>query len=187
MSATVVRHPEAWTKAVSRIKADIVAGRDDADLLTPNLKVGVSTNFNKLVSSPSCIMSLHGMYYMALPATCKTASCRTAGHLWPYGLLSASLTGSLLFMPNSWHACCSRRMLPCTSVMLQCACVLMDLVDPNLYITMLPEAMKKVEKEFNKDNIIKLYDTVDFIGISSYSGEGCSPTEFDTVLSATQC
>jgi hypothetical protein len=49
----------------------------------------------------------------------------------------------------------------------------MDLVDPNLYITMLPEAMKKVEKEFNKNNIIKLYDAVDFIGISSYSGEGC--------------
>jgi hypothetical protein len=49
MSATVVRHPEAWAKAISRIKGDIVAGRDDADLLTPNLKIGVSTNFNKLV------------------------------------------------------------------------------------------------------------------------------------------
>jgi hypothetical protein len=50
MSATVVREPQAWTKATARIKADIVQGRDDADLLMPNLKVGVSTNFNKLVS-----------------------------------------------------------------------------------------------------------------------------------------
>lgn len=50
MSATVVREPQSWTKAVSRIKADIVAGRDDASELMPNLKVGVSTNFNKLVS-----------------------------------------------------------------------------------------------------------------------------------------
>jgi hypothetical protein len=31
------------------------------------------------------------------------------------------------------------------SVLLQCACVLMDLVDPNLYISMLPDAMKKVQ------------------------------------------
>jgi hypothetical protein len=50
MSATVVRQPEAWIKSMGRLKADIVAGRDDADLLTPNLKIGVSTNFNKLVS-----------------------------------------------------------------------------------------------------------------------------------------
>lgn len=48
-SATVVREPQAWTKTVARLKAEIVAGRDDADLLMPNLKVGVSTNFNKLV------------------------------------------------------------------------------------------------------------------------------------------
>lgn len=54
---------------------------------------------------------------------------------------------------------------------MQCACVLMDLVDPNLYLTMLPDAMKKVEKEFNKPAIVALYDTVDFIGISSYAGE----------------
>jgi hypothetical protein len=78
----------------------MVAGREDADLLMPNLKVGVSTNFNKL-----------------------------------------------------------------------CACLLMDLVDPNLYLTLLPEAMKKVEAEFNKSAIVKLYDEVDFIGISSYAGE----------------
>ncbi len=49
MSATIIREPQAWTTAVSRLKADIVAGRDDASELTPNLKVGVSTNFNKLV------------------------------------------------------------------------------------------------------------------------------------------
>lgn len=55
--------------------------------------------------------------------------------------------------------------------MLQCACVLMDLVDPNLYLTMLPEAIKAVEHEFNKSAIIQLYNTVDFIGISSYAGE----------------
>jgi hypothetical protein len=47
MSATVVRHPKAWTGLVSRLKADITAGREDAALLTPNLKLGVSTNFNK--------------------------------------------------------------------------------------------------------------------------------------------
>lgn len=46
----------------------------------------------------------------------------------------------------------------------------MDLVDPNLYITMLPEAMKKVDHEFNKAKIIELYNTIDFIGISSYAG-----------------
>ena len=50
MSATVVREPQAWTKTVAKLKAEIVAGREDADLLTPNLKIGVSTNFNKLVS-----------------------------------------------------------------------------------------------------------------------------------------
>lgn len=99
MSATVVREPQAWTKAVARVKADMVTGREDADLLMPNLKVGVSTNFNKL-----------------------------------------------------------------------CACVLMDLVDPNLYLTLLPEAMKKVEAEFNKSAIMTLYNAVDFIGISSYAG-----------------
>jgi hypothetical protein len=54
---------------------------------------------------------------------------------------------------------------------LQCACVLMDLVDPNLYITMLPEAMKKVDHEFNKAKILELYNTIDFIGISSYAGK----------------
>jgi hypothetical protein len=54
MSATVVRQPEAWIKSMRRLKADIVAGRDDADLLTPNLKVGVSTNFNKLVRPHKC-------------------------------------------------------------------------------------------------------------------------------------
>lgn len=100
MSATVVREPQSWTKVVPRLKADIVSGRDDASALMPNLKVGVSTNFNKL-----------------------------------------------------------------------CACVLMDLVDPNAYLTLLPAAMKEVEKEFNKPAIKELYDTVDFIGISSYSGE----------------
>lgn len=46
----------------------------------------------------------------------------------------------------------------------------MDLVDPNLYLTLLPEAMKKVEADFNKSAIVTLYDAVDFIGISSYSG-----------------
>jgi hypothetical protein len=50
MSATVVREPQAWTKTVARLKADIVAGREDAEQLTPNLKIGVSTNLNKLVS-----------------------------------------------------------------------------------------------------------------------------------------
>lgn len=99
MSATVVGEPQAWTKAVARVKADMVAGREDAGLLMPNLKAGISTNFNKL-----------------------------------------------------------------------CACVLMDLVDPNLYLTLLPEAMKKVEAEFNKSAIVALYDAVDFIGISSYAG-----------------
>lgn len=59
-------------------------------------------------------------------------------------------------------------------ISLQCACVLMDLVDPNLYLTMLPDAMKKVEKEFNKPAIVALYNTVDFIGISSYAG-GINP------------
>lgn len=49
----------------------------------------------------------------------------------------------------------------------------MDLVDPSLYLTLLPEAMKKVESQFNKTAIVKLYDTVDFIGISSYAGELC--------------
>ena len=42
--------PQAWTKTVAKLKSEIVAGRKDADLLTPNLKIGVSTNFNKLVS-----------------------------------------------------------------------------------------------------------------------------------------
>jgi len=47
----------------------------------------------------------------------------------------------------------------------------MDLVDSNLYLTLLPEAMKAIEHEFNKFAIIQLYDNVDFIGISSYAGE----------------
>lgn len=46
----------------------------------------------------------------------------------------------------------------------------MDLVDPNAYLSLLPAAMKEVEKDFNKAAIIELYNTVDFIGISSYAG-----------------
>jgi hypothetical protein len=46
MSATVVRHPRSWTALAKRLKADIVAGREDAADLLPNLKLGVSTNFN---------------------------------------------------------------------------------------------------------------------------------------------
>jgi hypothetical protein len=49
--------------------------------------------------------------------------------------------------------------------------VLMDLVDPSQYLTMLPEAMKTVESQFNKTAIVELYNTVDLIGISSYAGE----------------
>ncbi|WIA29300.1 hypothetical protein OEZ86_011805 [Tetradesmus obliquus] len=98
MSATVVRYPRSWTSLVSRLKNDIVTLRDDADQLMPNLKVGVSTNFNKL-----------------------------------------------------------------------CACVLMDLVDPTQYLTLLPEAMKAVNSQFNKTAIVELYNTVDLIGISSYA------------------
>jgi hypothetical protein len=48
----------------------------------------------------------------------------------------------------------------------------MDLVDPNLYLTLLPEAMKRVNHEFDKKAIITLYNTIDFIGISSYAGKG---------------
>ncbi len=62
----------------------------------------------------------------------------------------------------------------CHSLSMQCACVLMDLVDPNAYLTLLPAAMKEVEKEFNKAAIVQLYDTIDFIGISSYAGGQCS-------------
>jgi hypothetical protein len=47
----------------------------------------------------------------------------------------------------------------------------MDLVDPTAYLTLLPDAMKKIEKQFNKAAIIELYNTVDFIGISSYAGK----------------
>jgi hypothetical protein len=45
----------------------------------------------------------------------------------------------------------------------------MDLVDPTAYLTLLPDAMKKIENQFNKAAIIELYNTVDFIGISSYA------------------
>lgn len=66
MSATVVRQPEAWIKSMERLKADIVAGRDDADVLTPNLKVGVSTNFNKLVS---CRQAARAYYRVHMACT----------------------------------------------------------------------------------------------------------------------
>lgn len=49
--------------------------------------------------------------------------------------------------------------------------VLMDLVDPSQYLTLLPEAMKPIENQFNKSAIVELYNTVDLIGISSYAGE----------------
>jgi hypothetical protein len=39
MSATVMRHPRSWTALIPRIKADIVAGLDDAGHIMPNLKV----------------------------------------------------------------------------------------------------------------------------------------------------
>jgi hypothetical protein len=48
MSATVVRHPYSWTRLVRMLKDEIAASRDDAMELLPNIKVGVSTNFNKL-------------------------------------------------------------------------------------------------------------------------------------------
>jgi hypothetical protein len=35
--------------------------------------------------------------------------------------------------------------------------------------TLLPDAMKKIEKQFNKAAIIELYNTVDLIGIRSYA------------------
>jgi hypothetical protein len=47
----------------------------------------------------------------------------------------------------------------------------MDLVDPSQYLTLLPEAMKPIESQFNKTAIVKLYNAVDLIGISSYAGE----------------
>lgn len=47
----------------------------------------------------------------------------------------------------------------------------MDLVDPTQYLTLLPEAMKAVNSQFNKTAIVELYNTVDLIGISSYAGE----------------
>lgn len=42
MSATVVRYPRSWTSLVSRLKSDIVMGREDEPLMQ-NLKVGVSS------------------------------------------------------------------------------------------------------------------------------------------------
>jgi hypothetical protein len=48
MSATIVRHPSSYTAIIPRLKAALLAGREDADLLRPNILVGVSTNFNKL-------------------------------------------------------------------------------------------------------------------------------------------
>ncbi|KAF8073017.1 rpsQ [Scenedesmus sp. PABB004] len=99
---TQARRPQRgggpWTQLVGQLKADIVRGRDDAAQLQPNLKVGVSLNFNKL-----------------------------------------------------------------------CACVLMDLVDPSQYLTLLPAAMKPLMPQFNTTAIIELFDTVDLIGISSYA------------------
>ena len=74
MSATVVREPQAWTKTVSRLKADIVAGRDDADQLTPNLKIGVSTNFNKLVSLGRYLGAMRGQQRQL----CQSCSSSTA-------------------------------------------------------------------------------------------------------------
>jgi hypothetical protein len=52
----------------------------------------------------------------------------------------------------------------------------MDLVDPSQYLTLLPEAMKPIESQFNKAAIVELYNTVDLIDISSYAGEqaGCA-------------
>jgi hypothetical protein len=47
----------------------------------------------------------------------------------------------------------------------------MDLVDPSQYLTLLPEAMKPIESQFNKTAIVELYNTVDLIGISSYAGK----------------
>jgi hypothetical protein len=62
----------------------------------------------------------------------------------------------------------------------------MDLVDPNRYLTLLPEAMKKVNHEFNKTAIVELYNTVDFIGISSYAGKGTAGSQQQPVLNCPQ-
>lgn len=57
MSATVVRYPRSWTSLISKLKNDIVALRDDADQIRPNLKVGVSTNFNKLCACECLVVT----------------------------------------------------------------------------------------------------------------------------------
>lgn len=78
MSATVVRHPAAWTALVPRIKADIVAGRDDADAILPNLKVGVSTNFNKLCACVLMDLVDPNTYLQKCVLSSRRAACMHA-------------------------------------------------------------------------------------------------------------
>jgi hypothetical protein len=81
MSATVMRHPVSWTTAAARLKADIVAGRDDAELLLPHIKVGVSTNFNsEWVTRAPCV---HGGCLVCVGMLLRVCPAHVPTHCLP--------------------------------------------------------------------------------------------------------
>lgn len=95
MSATVFREPASWRSLAGTLKDRIAAGHDPA--FRENVKVGLSTNFNKL-----------------------------------------------------------------------CGCVGLDIIDPAEYVSRYPALWEQVKGQFDLDEIAKLYDAVDYLGMSSY-------------------
>ena len=71
MSATVFFHPRPYTSLVETLKQDITAGRPDADLVRKHIRIGVSTNFNKLCACVLMDLIDPTEYLAKLPAAMK--------------------------------------------------------------------------------------------------------------------